>query len=107
MGVFGYEEYENDDFLDFVGDDTSDANLLRILTIRNDLELWEWNAEYLAGILNKISPVARETVSAELKSIALRYLERSLQSELLDNFTTYRNKNDRIATLRRQIQRLS
>lgn len=106
MGAFGYEEHENDDFLDFVEDDTSEKNLLHLLNTTS-VEFWTFNAQYLVGILNLLASSEKDVIDKSIKEIALKYLQGNLEDELSRNTSSYRNKNERIAALHSQIQEIS
>ena len=100
MGVFGYEEHENDDFLDFVQDSHSEKYLLSVLKKK-------CNIDKVVGILNILSPKARQQVDKNLVAKAITYLQAELHRETIgESERSWQHKGHRIEAIKRQLNRI-
>lgn len=99
MGAFGYEEHENDDFLDFVSDDLSQENLLA------KIKSTRYSPKLLVGIINKLTPSNRKVVAKSDVSRGLNYLRVELEN-IQSNELSWRTPEQRTQALKRQIRRL-
>ena len=97
MGAWGYEEHDNDDFLDFVEDDTSVENLLKKVSRCLD------SPEYFVGIVNRLSPEERKKLPLEQINDSITYLNKEL--EYLQD-SSWRDKKEREIAINTQIERL-
>ena len=68
MGTFGVEEHENDDFLDFVDDNTTPSHLTNLLK-------GFVPGNKVVGILNNLSATQRKNVADNVIQKGIRYLE--------------------------------
>ena len=103
MGAWGYEEHENDTFLDYIEDDTSVDNLMYKLNRRN---LARFNPELVVGIINVMPAESRKDVDKDLIQRAREYLMIEKDIEESENSTEWRNKNGRLDAIDKQLRML-
>ena len=90
MGVWGTLENENDDFLDYIEDDTSTNNLIDKLKKTNQ-------GVYIVGIVNVLKPIYRKRIKKEKIKKALHYLNN--QKDFTDSWN---DPNSRLRSIEKQ-----